>query len=67
MILSRSRAREWGAQRTSDKLFRAQRRAAVVVFAHRRDVTQILMALYWDAQHIDEGVRFLKQRAQPLA
>ena len=24
-------------------------------------------AVYWDAQHIDEGVRFLKQRAQPLA
>ena len=24
-------------------------------------------AVYWDAQHIDEGIRLLKQRAQPLA
>ena len=24
-------------------------------------------ALYWDARHIDEGVTFLKQRAQPHA
>jgi hypothetical protein len=22
-----------------------------------------MAAVYWDAQHIDEGVRFLKQRA----
>ena len=24
-------------------------------------------AVYWDAQHIDEGVRFLKQHARPHA
>jgi hypothetical protein len=24
-------------------------------------------AVYWDARHIDEGVDFLKQRAQPHA
>ena len=24
-------------------------------------------AVYWDAQHIDEGVTFLKQRTQPHA
>ena len=26
-----------------------------------------MAAVYWDAQHIDEGVRFLKQHAQPHA
>ena len=26
-----------------------------------------MAAVYWDAQHIDEGIRLLKQRAQPLA
>ena len=26
-----------------------------------------MAAVYWDAQHIDEGVRFLKQRARPHA
>ena len=26
-----------------------------------------MAAIYWDAQHIDEGVRFLKKRARPHA
>ena len=26
-----------------------------------------MAAVYWDAQHIDEGVRFLKQHARPHA
>ena len=26
-----------------------------------------MAAVYWDAQHIDEGVRFLKKRARPHA
>ena len=39
----------------------------ILLFGHVKILCCSMAAVYWDAQHIDEGVRFLKQHARPHA